>query len=444
MEENANSEDALLRATGGSSTPPSPEEVIREEYETNELAEKVKSIEHLGGYVPEANNKDILIRGRWLERGGSAWWISTAGTGKSIASIQLAYMWGAGLPFAGLEPNSNRPVKTWIFQSEDSPSRMIIDREDVVAELKEQYPDVDWNRVGRVAVKIVKLSGKVGVDFLAELDRLIRIAKRKGDFPDLIIINPFLAFVGGPVTDGGYVTQFLRGGEIEHKHTDGLQAILERHNIAALIFHHTAKPPSEKDVDQWMKSTFPEYQGAGSSDITNWGRSFVTMMKVKNRSGLVCLVAGKNGSEIGWDVIGDVRMRYLAWSRGVSITGGRRHAWRELTDEEYDEIVGPQIVDNQKEIDDATEKIVAGLKEVAATRRQCEANWSGKIKRSILRNIIASVFSNPIRYGMHSEQKQLTRKGRISTLYGTAESIRRAVEASMAQERIDETRKEDF
>ena len=107
----------------------------------------------------------------------------------------------AGLPFCGLKPRGR--LKFWIFQSEDSPRRVAQDRIDVRAELKEQYPDVDWDKTGP-NVRVVRLTGKVGPAFVESLDSLLSQATGYGERPDVIVLNPFLAFVGGPVSDGAY------------------------------------------------------------------------------------------------------------------------------------------------------------------------------------------------------------------------------------------------
>lgn len=296
---------------------------------------ELKSIDEFPEYKPEDEDDTILIKGRWLERGGSAWWVSTAGTGKSIVSVQLAFLMSAGLPFAGFKPR--KKPKFWVIQSEDSPTRVTIDREDITTELKEQHPEIDWAEV-RKNLLFLKVEGKSGADFIDYLDRSLEATAKIGKKPDIVIINPFLAYVGGPVTDGAYVTPFLRGGIINRKPTPGLQYVLEKHGIGALIFHHTPKPPTGKELTDWMKSAFPEYQGAGSSDITNWGRSFVTMMRCLNDPTKVCITAGKNGGELGWRLIDGGYRHYLAWSGKTGITGHNRHAWRELTEEELAEI----------------------------------------------------------------------------------------------------------
>ena len=418
----------IIAANGG--TIPSPDEAIaraKEQAEIDRFHETVRSIDDLGDYRDEADDPNVLIYGPWLERGGSAFWVSTAGTGKSIASIQLAHAMSAGLPFCGLRPR--RPLKFWVFQSEDSPRRVAQDRIDVRAELADLHPEVDWQTVGRT-IKFPRLDGAVGVAFLASLDHLLAFAEKQGEKPDVIILNPLLAFVGGPISDGAYVTPFLRGGEIGHSPTCGLQSILERHGVAVLVFHHTPKPPTEKELDGWMKSQFPEYQGAGSSDITNWGRSFVTMMRVKNHPSMVCVTAGKNGAELGWERIGGPYRRYIAYSNEPGQSGKGRHAWRELSQEEYDEIVGAAKSDDEKKINDAVAAIVTAIK-TAAVAPMASTNGLSKfmegkgIPRNTLRAAIPIVLAN-------AEKHRLTVKGIIhpnnkwEDHIGLAENLRAA------------------
>ena len=399
------------------------------------FALSVKSIDAVGDYKPEEDDPNVLIYGPWLERGGSAFWVSTAGTGKSIGSIQMAHAMSAGKPFCGLRPRGC--LKFWIFQSEDSPRRVAQDRIDVRAELAEQYPDVDWEKVGE-GVKIVKLTGKVGVAFLAELDHLLSDATELGQKPDVIILNPLLAFVGGPISDGSYVTPFLRGGMIDGRETVGLQAILERHAVGVLIFHHTPKPPTEKEIDAWMKSPFPEYQGAGSSDITNWGRSFVTMMRVKGHANMVCVTAGKNGGELGWERVGGACRRYMAYSDSIGVSGKGRHAWRDLTPEEYEEVVGTDRKDDERKELEAVDAVVDAIKRADVAPlvgvRAMEAFMSdAHINRNILRAAIAKVQNNAAEYRL-TITSILHANNKWEKHIGQAENIR-AAQQEQAQRR---------
>lgn len=291
----------------------------------------------LPAYVPDEQNPDVLVRGRWLERGGSAWIVSTSGTGKSIHAMQLMLSFALGKPFSGLVPN--RPLRFWYVQSEDSPTRLAIDRDDTTAELAEAWTDTlpdawrdAWKRIHFAPIK------GCGAEFVNDLAMKLETARNLAVSPDVLVINPFLAIVGGPVVDGSFVTPFLRGGRVANQPTEGLQHVLEHYGVGALIYHHTPKPPTDKEIDSWLKSNFPEYQGAGSSDITNWGRSFITMMRVPGKAGIVCLTAGKNGADLGWDNIDGGYRQYMAWSRSNGVTGSTRHAWRELTDEEFAEV----------------------------------------------------------------------------------------------------------
>ena len=345
-------------------------------------------------YVPDERNPDVLVRGRWLERGGSAWIVSTSGTGKSIHAMQLMLSFALGKPFSGLVPNN--PLRFWYVQSEDSPTRLAIDRDDTTAELAETWQDVQpeawreaWKRVTFAPIK------GCGAEFVNDLAMKLETARNLAVLPDVLVINPFLAIVGGPVVDGSFVTPFLRGGRVANQPTEGLQHILEHFKVGALIYHHTPKPPTDKEIGSWLKSNFPEYQGAGSSDITNWGRSFITMMRVPGKHSVVCLTAGKNGADLGWDNIDGGYRNYMAWSKSNGVTGKTRHAWRELTDEEFAEVTK----DPNDHLGDDTLAIVNALKAEPQCYTDLKKTNAGLSLRRFRAawNIVSSRFTN---YGL--------------------------------------------
>ena len=158
--------EKIVAANGGKI--PTPEEVAAKEAEDRRFAEVVRSVDDVGDYKSEEDDPDVLIYGPWLERGGSAFWVSTSGTGKSTSCMQLVHCMSAALPFCGLRPRG--ALKFWVFQSEDSPRRVAQDRIDVRAELAERYPDVDWEEVGR-KVKFAELTGiRVHTTILYSID----------------------------------------------------------------------------------------------------------------------------------------------------------------------------------------------------------------------------------------------------------------------------------
>ena len=300
----------------------------------------------LGAYAdpkPEKDDPNILIRGAWLERGGSAFIVSTAGTGKSIWVTQFAISLMHGVPFSGLQ--SWNPLKFWLIQSEDSDRRVAIDRNDISEGLAEMWAEhsefskIDWRKTAD-NLDTVDFTGLTGPAFLEQLRVELSAAKDEGEVPDAIIVNPFMDYLGADVSSNPDVTAFLSGGVLAGKRTEGLRSIIRDFNIGLLVVHHTGKPPTDKELASWIMSDMPEYKACGASYTTNWGRSFITMMKIPKMEGFVMLTAGKNGGGLGWPTIEGARRIFLKWDEGDSCGGsGRRHFWANVDGDEYQECV---------------------------------------------------------------------------------------------------------
>ena len=292
---------------------------------------------------PEKDDPNILIRGAWLERGGSAFIVSTAGTGKSIWVTQFAISLMHGVPFSGLQ--SYQPLKFWLIQSEDSDRRVAIDRNDISDGLAEMWADhaefskIDWRKTAD-NLETVDFTGLTGPAFLEQLRIELAAAKEDGDRPDVIIISPFMDYLGADPSSNPDVMAFLSGGLLATKRTEGLRSIIRDFNVGVLIVHHTGKPPSSKELAAWITSSLPEYQACGASYTTNWGRSFITMMKIPDMEGFVMLTAGKNGGGLGWPTVEGARRIFLKHGEGDSCGGsGRKHLWMNVDGYEYQECV---------------------------------------------------------------------------------------------------------
>ena len=305
--------------------------------ELRRFRERVRPVDQIGQFIPEKDDPNVLIYGPWLERGAGALVVSTAGTGKSTHCMQFVHSMAAGVPFQRFTPRTK--LRVWVFQTEDSPRRVEQDRLDSRDELAEQFPETDWEEASE-RVKFCEILGSTGTDFLTQLSDTLSDAQREQESPDVVVLNPFMAFIGGPINDSQYVTPFLRGGEINGKKTWGLQRILKEFLIATLLYHHTAKPPPEKDLKAWVQSSFSEYQGAGSSDLTNWVRSVIVMTKVFEHHDWRVITASKNGGELGWERLADQPRTFLAYSRERGVSGKGRHAWRELDEDEMEVVRG--------------------------------------------------------------------------------------------------------
>lgn len=294
-----------------------------------------KSLADFPSVVQESDDPNVLIKGAWLEKGCGAFLVSTAGTGKSIWMTQFSLSMTMGVSFSGLTPY--RPLSIWVIQSEDSPRRVAVDREDIIAGLTEDYPEYNWRAAAKKVI-FLQMTGSTGATFLKQLRDELTVAKQEGEVPDVVIINPYMAFMGGDISVNRDNSAFLRGGNLGGEKTEGLQSILEDFHVAALIAHHTGKPPSEKEIASWIKNSMPEYQCCGASDITNWGRSFITMMKMPGIDSGVMLTAGKNGGGLRWPTEEGARRIFLAHGGGTSSNGSdKRHYWRKPTDEEIEQ-----------------------------------------------------------------------------------------------------------
>lgn len=227
--------------------------------------------------LPTKGDPNVLIGNRWLSRGDIFILASTSGMGKSSLSIQAAVTWGLGQPlFGGFLPH--RPLRSLIIQSEDGEgdiAEVRLSLEHAMKLTPEQRVTVNQN------VIIVTDRIHRGLSFRAELKRLLAIHQ-----PDLVWINPLLAFLGGDVNDSTDVGAFLR---------EQLNSLNEPAKFAYGIVHHTAKPPKEKAQRQWNEVM---YEMAGSADLTNAARAIIALQATQT-PGEFRLIVAKRGIRAG-------------------------------------------------------------------------------------------------------------------------------------------------
>ncbi len=228
--------------------------------------------------LPSRDDGSVLIGDRYLSKGDGAILCSTSGMGKSSFSIQAATTWALGQPmFGGFHPS--RPLKSLMFQSEDS--------EGDIAEVKLSLfhaMKLDDKQVATVGDNVVIVTDRIhrGDAFMVELKRQIGLHK-----PDLVWINPLLAFIGGDVNDAQEAGKFLR---------EGLNSLNEPAQFAYIIVHHTSKPPKEKSDRKWNEVM---YDMAGSADLTNWARAIISL-RPGDDEGKFNLVLAKRGRRAGF------------------------------------------------------------------------------------------------------------------------------------------------
>jgi len=141
--------------------------------------------------------------------------------------------------------------------------------------------------------------------------------------PDLLIIDPAFAYIGGDVNSGSDVGYFLRAG---------LNPILRRNQCAVIIVHHTNKPIRDKGRDGFQAGDFA-YLGAGHAEWANWARAVVAITNIGSHE-VYELVAGKRGKRLEWrdDEGHTLHSRHIGHAKGKGIF------WREVSPEEVAEL----------------------------------------------------------------------------------------------------------
>ena len=280
--------------------------------------------------LPEEDDRNLLFRGEWLERGGAAMLISTAGSGKSVWITQACAYWSAGKPFCGIEPI--RPIRFSIFQAEDSDRKVARIRNSIRRGLLAEGWTADEIADSERASIYHDTTGLVGKTFL----QYVRSAQRI-DKSDILIINPLNSYAAVNLSDNTEVANFIHG-------ETGLDAIL--HNgecpCGCIVVHHTSRPPSAaRDAKDWLRGSSAAYAGSGAHKLTDWARS-VLFIRPHDKSGFFDLVAGKNGHDLGWtDATGKKTIiKTIAHSDGVMF-------WREADADELSSIeTGQQFIMN--------------------------------------------------------------------------------------------------
>lgn len=201
--------------------------------------------------------EDILAGDAWLRIYDTNFLNSGAGMGKSVGTAHISMAWPLGLPYFGIAPA--RPLKIIHFCGEDD--------ESTIGQCREGFLDNAEAITGRKlkSSDLQGLDSMVRTDFSREYTGLKFIERLETmlteEHADVILINPLLSFIGGPIVEK--VSEFLR---------EWLGPLMKRHRCAALIAHHTCKLTKAS----WEEMDFT-YSGIGGGDVANMPRSILTL-----------------------------------------------------------------------------------------------------------------------------------------------------------------------
>jgi len=251
--------------------------------------------------TPTPGGPDELLKDRYLCRGGGMLLVGPTGVGKSTFALQAMLQWSMGKPFMDIRPNGR--LKSLLIQAENDEGDLAEMRNGVVMNL--EFTQKQWDRTTKT-VLLGSESCRTGGKFVSEVvEPLIEEYE-----PDLIWIDPVLAYLGGDANTQTDVGGFLR---------NSLNPVLQEHKCGAILLHHTNKPKGGADRVEW-KGGEQAYLGSGSAEWVNWSRAMLGIQGTESW-GLFKLVAAKRGDRLQWTDAVDliVRQKWMRHSRGSGL-----------------------------------------------------------------------------------------------------------------------------
>jgi RecA-family ATPase len=196
---------------------------------------------------------------RYLCKGKSAWLIGPSGVGKSSLLAEFAIAWAMGEPAFGIRPA--KPLKSLIIQAENDFYDLAEMVQGILAAHKitpesKIFKTVDANVIFKTETTSIR------EEFVKRMHRLIDRER-----PDIIWADPLLSFAGIKVTEQDECSMFLR---------QWINPVLESTGVVLIGIHHTGKPKSQRDTQNWTALDYA-YSGLGSSELVNWARAVLVL-----------------------------------------------------------------------------------------------------------------------------------------------------------------------
>jgi hypothetical protein len=229
-----------------------------------------------------------------LKKGFAGIIFAPPGAGKSIAALQMAVEWSAGLESFHIQPA--RPLRVAYLSTEDDLDRFRRDMAGIIASSRftpELIDRADKN------FKAFHLSGGVMRDLARYIEQVVDKHK-----VDLVIVNPLWAYAPGDAMELGALCYGV------------LDPVLKRTGVALIAIHHTykLKRMDTENIDrhghQWL--------AAGGGQVSAWAR-FMIQIEATGTEGLyLWRLAKGDPKEAGWQWDGKpTRERWFRWDPEV-------------------------------------------------------------------------------------------------------------------------------
>jgi len=234
--------------------------------------------------------------------------VGPSGIGKSSASIQADLCWSAGREAFGIAPSG--ALKILQIQAENDDGDL---HEMVRGVYEAQNFSEEEERLCRENLLVASEKARTSDTFLTDVVRPLLQEHQ----PDILRIDPLLAYLGNDPTETKALAAFCRSG---------LNPLLEEFKCAVILNHHTPKT-TNRDTSTWRASDWM-YSGAGGADLSNWSRAILVIEPTDNPSAFR-FIGAKRGKRLGWrDNEGASEYQRIFCHSENSI------AWRESTEEE--------------------------------------------------------------------------------------------------------------
>jgi hypothetical protein len=368
----AEAERRLQAAIDGTDTPPAEPEALAQPHAQTDKRPQSFHLKDLLQY-DAADDSECLLGARYLCRGQSLLLPGPTGIGKSSLVMQMALVLAAGEPFFGITPK--QPLKSLLLQAENDTGDLSEMARGVVNGLGLPVSKIEHK------LTVITETSVCGPAFHPWAKALI--IKHQ---PDLVIVDPVFAYIGGNASDQGIVSTWLR---------NGLGTISAETGATWILVHHVRKPA---DVEFERKNADYAYAGFGSVEFANFCRGVLNLRDVGG--GRFELRAAKRGKRAG-----------LLDNNGhptdaIYLRHGRSGIFWERADEPEDARLEGELADALKlfgAMEPGTDYNVNGLIELAEkTLKITRGNFTSPIKRGFrVLQIVKKQTKNPVKTGCY-------------------------------------------